>query len=246
MRLLKLSLIPLLIIFFCQQLFAQTALTPKVPLSKAEPIPKTLDWANLNKYAAQNAALPKAGKKEKRVVFMGNSITEKWTMIDYSFFESNPYFIGRGISGQTTSQMLIRFRPDVIELNPKAVVILAGTNDIAENQGPATLEQIAGNIFSMAELAKAHKIKVVLCSVLPANAYSWNKDIEPADKIIELNKMIQAYAKKHKIVYVDYYSAMVDDQKGLKKEYGRDSVHPNLEGYKIMEPLVLAAIKKVI
>lgn len=246
MRLLKFKIFQLTLVLFCQFTLAQAPLTPPVPNSKANPIPETKDWANLKKYASQNESIALPAKKEKRVVFMGNSITEKWSMIDYSFFEQNPLIINRGISGQTTSQMLIRFRPDVIALKPKVVVILAGTNDIAENQGPATLEQIAGTIYSMAELAKEHKIKVVLCSVLPANSYSWREEIEPADKIIALNELIKAYAKKNKLIYVDFYPAMVNNDKGLKKEYGRDSVHPNLEGYHVMEPLVLEAIIKAL
>ena len=143
------------------------------------------DWANLKFYENANANLELPAKGENRVVFMGNSITEKWVRYDSTFFTSNPY-IGRGISGQVTSQMLRRFRPDVIDLHPKVVVILAGTNDIAENKGPITLDQIAGNIFSMAELAKANNIKVVLASALPAISYSWRPVIEPADKIITL------------------------------------------------------------
>lgn len=202
------------------------------------------DWANLKKYSKANKELKPAAKGENRVVFMGNSITERWVDFDPTFFAENN-FVGRGISGQTSPQMLLRFKQDVIHLNPKVVIINAGTNDIAGNRGPITLVQIADNIFSMAELAKANNIKVVLASVLPANSYSWSPTIQPADQIIQLNAMIAEYAKKNKIVYLDYYSALVDAEKGLKKEYGRDSVHPNLDGYKVMEPLVKAAIKKV-
>jgi alpha-L-fucosidase len=211
---------------------------------RVEVIPSE-DWANLKKYSKANAGLPALVASEKRVVFMGNSITEGWVRLDPEFFKLNPY-VGRGISGQTTAQMLLRFRPDVIDLQPKTVVILAGTNDIAANRGPQTLEQIMGNIISMAELAAANGIKVVLSSALPASSYGWRPAIYPADKIIELNKMIKAYAAKNNIVYVDYYSAMVNSNKGLKKEYGRDSVHPNLEGYKVMEELAVEAIKKTL
>jgi alpha-L-fucosidase len=211
---------------------------------KLEVIPSE-DWANLTRYRQANAQLPSPAPEEKRVVFMGNSITQGWARMDPDFFQSNAY-IGRGISGQTTAQMLVRFRPDVIDLKPKAVVILAGTNDIAANRGPVPLEQIAGNIFSMAELAKANGIQVVLASVLPANSYAWRPAIMPADKIIELNKMIRAYAKAHKLVYLDFYTPMVDQHKGLKKEYGNDSVHPNLDGYKVMEPLVKKAIAEAL
>ena len=209
------------------------------------PTLKAQDWANLGKYQEANSKLLPPSKNENRVVFMGNSITEGWAVHDSTFFSANPY-ICRGISGQVTSQMLLRFRPDVIELQPKVVVILAGTNDIAQNQGPISLEQIAGNIFSMAELAKANGIKVVLCKVLPANSYKWRPEIQPADQIIELNGLIEKYAKINKIVLVDFYSPMVDSEKGLKKDYGRDSVHPSLAGYKIMEPLVMEAIKKAL
>ena len=203
------------------------------------------DWANLGKYEEANAGLNAPAVGEKRVVFMGDSITEKWEKYDADFFISNP-FINRGISGQTTTQMLVRFRPDVIELQPEVVVIHAGTNDIAGNRGVITLEQIAGNIFSMAELAKANGIAVVLAAVLPAIDYSWRPGREPAEKIVALNKMIQAYAQKNGIVYVDYYSPMVNDKKGLKKELGRDTVHPSLKGYLVMGPLVKKGIEQAL
>lgn len=203
------------------------------------------DWANLGKYAKANSALEMPKKGETRVVFMGNSITEKWSKYDSAFWAENPY-VNRGISGQVSSQMLLRFRPDVIELQPTVVIISAGTNDIAQNQGPTTLEQIAGNIFSMAELAKAHNIKVVLAAVLPADSYRWRPEIKPADSIVKLNKLIKKYAKQNNIVYLDYYSPMVNKNKGLKKEYGRDSVHPSTVGYKVMEPMVKSAINKAL
>jgi lysophospholipase L1-like esterase len=199
------------------------------------------DWANLDRYKKENAELapPKTG--EKRVVFMGNSITEGWRDHDPAFFTTNPY-IDRGISGQTTPQMLVRFRPDVIDLKPAVVVILAGTNDIAGNTGPTTLEQIAGNIFSMAELATANGIKVVISSVLPAYDYPWKPGLEPAEKIVTLNKILKDYADKNNIVYLDYFSAMSDSKHGLKVELCSDGVHPNLAGYKVMEPLAVKAI----
>ena len=199
------------------------------------------EWANLKKYAAENHALPPPAKNEKRVVFMGNSITEGWKRADSSFFSSNNYF-DRGISGQTTPQMLLRFRQDVIDLKPSAVVILAGINDIAENTGPISLDDILGNIISMTELARANKIRVILCSILPANKFPWRPQIQPADKVIQLNAMIRAYADKNKITYVDYYPAMVDSEKGLDKKYTQDGVHPTAAGYAIMEPLVVKAI----
>ncbi|MEO7049263.1 MAG: SGNH/GDSL hydrolase family protein [Ferruginibacter sp.] len=204
-----------------------------------------MDWPNLKKYADSNKLLPAKMPGEKRVVFMGNSITEGWKRMDSSFF-ANKEFIDRGISGQTTPQMLLRFRPDVIDLKPDAVVILAGINDIAENTGPISLEATFGNIVSMAELAKANKIKVILCSVTPANIFPWRREILPAEKVISLNAMLEAYAKKNKLTYVNYYPAMVDDEKGLDKRYTKDGVHPNLEGYKIMDTLVVAAITKTL
>lgn len=197
------------------------------------------DWANLNKYALENKNLTPVSKS---VVFMGDSITEFWKVNDGTFFSENP-FLDRGISGQTTPQMLLRFRQDVIDLKPSIVVVLAGINDIAENTGPISIEQIMGNIISMTELAKANKIKVVLCSVLPANKFYWNQKMQPADKVIALNEMIKAYATKNKISYVDYYSAMVDDTKGLQVKYGEDGVHPNLDGYKVMKKIILPFLK---
>lgn len=199
------------------------------------------DWPNLQKYKNDNKTLGMPATGEKRIVFMGNSITEGWFKMDPDFFKGKPY-VGRGISGQTTPQMLVRFRQDVIALKPFAVVILAGTNDIAGNTGPATLEEIFGNIASMAELAAANKIKVVLSSILPVYDYPWKPGIQPAEKIFTLNKMIREYAAKNGHIYLDYFSSMADDRKGLKKELGDDGVHPNLAGYKIMEPLVEKAI----
>jgi lysophospholipase L1-like esterase len=201
------------------------------------------DWANLKKYASENQNI--ANQKGNKVVFMGDSITEFWQVNDGNFFVSNA-FLNRGISGQTTPQMLLRFRQDVIALQPKVVVILAGINDIAENTGPITIEGIMDNIISMCQLAKANQIKVVLCSVLPANHFNWNPKIQPGEKVIALNKEIKAYATKNGIPYVDYFSAMVNNENGLDKKYGEDGVHPNLEGYKVMEALVMEAIKKVI
>ncbi|MEP5341825.1 MAG: GDSL-type esterase/lipase family protein [Algibacter sp.] len=227
-----------------------TILLPKKPtdslasIIKIQLIPNE-DWANLKRYKKDNKELKAPSKKENRVVFMGNSITEKWVKYSPEFFKENP-FVGRGISGQTSPQMLLRFKQDVINLNPKAVVIHAGTNDIAGNRGSITIKQIAANIFSMAELAKVHNIKVVLASVLPASSYSWSPSIEPADKIIELNKLIKSYTKKNNMVYLDYYTPMVNANKGLKKELGRDTVHPNTEGYDVMEPLAKEAIQNAL
>ena len=203
------------------------------------------DWANLKKYQTENSALSAPKANEKRVVFMGNSITQQWKSKDSVFFQTNPY-ICRGISGQTTPQMLIRFRQDVVELQPKIVVILAGTNDIAGNTGPSTLEMIMNNLASMTEIAKANKIKVILCSVLPAYDYPWRKGLEPNIKISKLNAMIKEYCAKTNTFYLDYFSAMADDKNGMKAELTTDGVHCTLEGYKVMETLVQEAIGKVL
>jgi len=205
---------------------------------------KGQDWANLNKYKNENTLLGSQTPGQKRVVYFGDSITESWGTVHPDFFNDKNY-INRGISGQTTPQMLLRFRPDVIELQPEIVVILAGTNDIAGNTGPTTLETILGNLISMCELAKVNKIKVVLCSVLPAYDYPWKKGLEPAAKIEALNAMIIKYAKANNITYVDYYSAMVDERKGLKSIYSEDGVHPNKEGYRVMESIIEAIIKNL-
>ncbi|MEQ8413277.1 MAG: SGNH/GDSL hydrolase family protein [Imperialibacter sp.] len=203
------------------------------------------DWPNFAKYREQNAALAPPSKGENRVVFMGNSITEGWSKVNPEFFEGKPY-VNRGISGQTTPQMLVRFRADVINLKPAVVIILAGTNDIAGNTGPSTLEMIADNIYSMVELAQANGIKVVLSSTLPAYDYPWKPGMEPAPKIVALNKLIKAYADKNKIVYVDYFTAMADDRDGLPTELAKDGVHPTKAGYNVMEPLAEAAIAKAL
>ena len=203
------------------------------------------DWANTARFKDDNAKIGLPASGEKRIVFMGNSITEGWINTCPDFFAGKSY-VNRGISGQTTPQMLVRFRPDVINLKPAVVVILAGTNDIAGNTGPSTLEMIMDNLISMAELAKANQIKVVLSSVLPVFDYPWKPGLQPAEKIIALNLMIKTYAEKNGLVYLDYFSATVDERKGLKKELSGDGVHPNLAGYKIMEPLAEAAIQKAL
>jgi lysophospholipase L1-like esterase len=199
------------------------------------------DWASFGKYKEDNLKIWLPLPDENRVVFMGNSITEGWSEINPEFFKDKPY-INRGISGQTTPQMLVRFRADVVNLKPKVVVILAGTNDIAGNTGPSTLEMIEDNIASMVEIAKANNINVILCSVLPAYDYPWKPGLEPAQKIVTLNKWIKEYADKNETIYVDYFTPMADERSGLKKEFSEDGVHPNLAGYRIMEPLVEKAI----
>lgn len=205
------------------------------------------DFANLARYAKENVELPKPAKKEKRVVFMGNSITEGWVRTHPEFFKTNGY-IGRGISGQTSYQFLLRFREDVINLSPALVVINAGTNDVAENTNPYNEDYTFGNIVSMVELAKANKIKVILTSVLPAAAFKWRMEIKDApQKIQALNARIEAYAKANKIPFVTYYKAMVaGDNQALNPQYTKDGVHPTGEGYDIMEPLIKAAIDKAL
>ncbi|MBM1106887.1 SGNH/GDSL hydrolase family protein [Aurantibacter crassamenti] len=199
------------------------------------------DWANLKKFQENNMTIGAPSVYENRVVFMGNSITIGWINSRPEFFKDKP-FINRGISGQTTPQMLLRFRQDVIDLKPKVVVILAGTNDIAGNTGPMTLEQILDNIKTMCEAAEANNIKVVLSSVLPAFDYPWRPGLKPNEKIPALNKMIAAYAKESGHVYLDYFSAMADERNGLPKKYANDEVHPTPEGYSVMEPMVEKAI----
>jgi lysophospholipase L1-like esterase len=228
----------------CEELPAVAA-----KLANAE---KTLqDWPNIARYRDANATVQPPAKNENRVVFMGDSITDIWAQPQFGgFFPGKPYF-DRGISGQTTPQMLIRFRPDVIALQPKAVVILAGTNDLAGNTGPMTVAQIEDNLASMDELAHANKIRVVLASVLPVSNYGHDRNGNPVDmrikrapeKILELNAWIKKYAAGHGDVYLDYFAATVDDQGLLKKDISDDGLHPNAKGYAIMGPLAEQAIE---
>jgi lysophospholipase L1-like esterase len=210
------------------------------------------DWPNLARYREQNRALAAAGSVEGRVVFMGDSITDAWPQPRYgTFFEGKPY-VGRGISGQTTPQMLIRFRPDVVDLKPKVVVILAGTNDIAGNTGQMTDEEIAGNLKSMAEIAKANGIKVVLSSILPVSAYHTapngipQTQARPMTRIRALNDWMKKYAAAEKHTYLDYFSAMIDAQGLFKSELSGDDLHPNAAGYAVMGPLAEAAIREAL
>lgn len=206
---------------------------------------KGQDWPNLAQFQEANAALEAPADNEDRVVFMGNSITIGWINSRPEFFEGKPW-INRGISGQTTPQMLVRFRQDVIDLKPKVVVILAGTNDIAGNTGPSTIPMIMDNIKGMAEMAHANNIKVILSTTLPAYDYPWKPGLEPAPKIIELNKLIRTYCDDMGHIYLDYFSAMADERDGLPKKYANDEVHPTKEGYAVMEPLVENAIAKAL
>jgi acyl-CoA thioesterase I len=205
-----------------------------------------LDWPWLARFKEADMALAPPTAGENRVVFMGDSITQAWKIegSDGSF-PGKPY-INRGISGQTTPQMVLRFRQDVIDLKPKVVIILGGTNDIAGNTGPETLEDIEGYIASMAELAAAHHIRVVLCSILPAFDYPWKRGMEPAPKIDEVNTWMKAYANEHGHIYVDYHSAMKDQQDGLPATLSKDGVHPTAAGYAIMAPLAEAGIEKAL
>ena len=203
------------------------------------------DWANLARFRDANAQLAAPMKNEKRVVFMGNSITEGWQQYFATMFPGKPY-INRGISGQTTPQMLVRFRQDVIALKPKVVVILAGTNDIAGNTGPSTLEMIEDNLASMAELAKENGIRAVMSSVLPVYDYPWKPGLEPAPKIIALNKWMKDYADHHHAIYLDYHSAMADARGGMREGLASDGVHPNEAGYRVMAPLAEQAIERAL
>ena len=206
------------------------------------------DWAGLSRYRDANRTLPAPAAGERRVVFMGDSITDSWPQPRFgSFFTGKPY-VGRGISGQTTPQMLVRFRPDVIDLKPKVVVILAGTNDIAGNTGPMSDEEIEGNVASMAELAKANGIRVVLSSILPVSASHTSPTgtpqttSRPMDRIRALNGWMKKYAAAEGHIYLDYFSAMVDDKGLLREELSADDLHPNAKGYAVMGPLAEAAI----
>ncbi len=192
------------------------------------------DWAKFGRYEAANDTV----KVKPRAVFMGDSITDNWAKKDLDFFTSNNY-VGRGISGQTTSHMLVRFRRDVVDLHPKYVVIMAGTNDVALNNGEISHENILGNLISMCEIAKANKIKPILCSVLPADRFRWRPQLTPAEDLVKLNKMIKEYAESAKIPYVDYHSVLKDENNALPEKYAADGVHPNLDCYKIMEEIIV-------
>ena len=208
---------------------------------------KLADWPQLGRYREANAALGPVAEGEQRVVFYGDSITDGWGRGPGGgeFFPGKPY-VNRGISGQTTPQMVVRFRQDVINLHPAAVVILAGTNDVAGNTGPMTPEMTEDNFRSMADLARANGIRVILASILPARDFPWRPGLHPAEKIRVLNDWLKGYCVNHSIPYLDYYSAMTADDGGMKPGISKDGVHPNDAGYAIMGPLAEAAIEKTL
>ena len=242
----RLVLVCAVVLLFGTSIFGQECEELKTRLDRAET--RLKDWPALARYREDNTKTAAPAKNEQRVVFMGDSITDSWDNQATGFFPGKPY-INRGISGQTTPQMLIRFRRDVIELKPKVVVILAGTNDLAGNTGPTTLEAIQDNLRSMAELATAHGIRVVFASLLPVSDYEMRdgKPIvqttrRPPDQILALNNWMKAYASTNRHGYLDYFSAMKDDKGFLKDDLSNDGLHPNQQGYEVMAPLAQAAI----
>ena len=199
------------------------------------------DWAQLGRYAKANAELT----ENPDVVFMGNSITDFWVWKMPEFWEAHPRFVDRGISGQTTCEMLVRFRQDVIDLHPKVVVILAGINDIAHNNGAISLEHVMGNIQSMIELARLNKIKVAVCSVLPCDRFAWQEKVKPAPLVRRLNDMIKAYVETRRdknVIYVDYYTAMANENGGFPANLSTDGCHPDPAGYQIMQTIITQAL----
>lgn len=246
MKLMMVSLVAIPMVAQVQSPAAGAAPAQAPPVAKpavdpCEAMRKKLDdWPQLGRYADANAALP--ATEPGRVVFYGDSITDAWTRNGGSFFPGKPY-VNRGISGQTTEQMVVRFRQDVINLHPQTVVILTGTNDIAGNTGPETQAMIEDNFRSMVDLARANNIRVVLASVLPAAGYPWKPSAgNPAEKIRVLNDWLKGYAASQKITYLDYYSAMAGRDGGMKPGISIDGVHPNAAGYAIMEPLAEKAL----
>ncbi len=223
----KIKLLLLTLILASQSLLAETK--------------KSDDWTQYSRYEKANAELTTSPD----VVFMGNSITDNWAKIRPEFFANNN-FVGRGISGQTSVKMLARFRSDVVNLNPKAVVILAGTNDIAQNNGPISTQHTAENIYSMCDVALQNDITPIICSVMPCVQFGWRKHIEPSELIVELNEILKAYAKRNKIAYIDYHAEMSNAQGGLDPELSADGCHPTAYGYFVMEGIVTEGIKKAL
>lgn len=214
---------------------AQSATAKELDSARA----KLADWPQLGRYGAEDARLPPPAAGEKRVVFYGDSITDSWKLADS--FPGKPY-VNRGISGQTTPQMLVRFEQDVVHLKPAVVVILAGTNDVAGNTGPETPEMIEDNFEAMAAIAKANHIQVVIASILPASAYPWKPEVKPAATIRALNDRLKAMCAREGLAYLDYYTAMANAQGGLDPELAHDGVHPTAKGYAMMAPLAEKAI----
>lgn len=197
------------------------------------------DWAAFGRYAEAN----KNVKQAPMLVIMGDSITDFWPNRTSSDFFNKNNIVGRGISGQVTSQMLVRFRRDVLDLKSKYVAILAGTNDIAQNQGYISAENIVGNIISMVEIARANKIKPIVCSILPAAKYPWRPEIQSVPMVQKINQMLKDYCKKHKVKYIDFYTPMADENNGLPKKYANDGIHPTSDGYAVMEKVLLENLK---
>jgi acyl-CoA thioesterase-1 len=232
---------------------ADLAVSPDLvlPVSELKPMQielfqkKLLDWGELTHYRLQNAQTPAVAPGQARVVFMGDSIIEGWKRFG-QFFPGKPY-LDRGISGETTPQMVLRFRQDVIELRPTVVVILAGLNDIAGNTGPRSNREIEDNFRTMVDLAQGAHIRVVLCSILPASSLWWNPGVDPRGRIVELNSWLQSYAAERHLVYIDYYHAMVNSEGGIRPELAADkTVHPNRSGFDVMEPIAEAGIAKAL
>ena len=202
------------------------------------------DWAQLEQYRDENHRLPAPSAARPRVIFLGDSLTQSWELAGLGLDEVE--LLNRGISGQTTPQMLVRFRQDVVDLKPAVVHILAGTNDLAGNTGPTTLKSIENNLSSMVEIAEANHIRIVLASVLPALDFPWRPGLQPAPRVVALNDWIRTYARRHRLVYADYYSALVDSQGGFKPELADDGVHPNRAGYAVMSPIAHESIRRTL
>jgi lysophospholipase L1-like esterase len=224
---------------------AGSAATVETPGRIAMMEGRLADWPQLARYRAANAALPPVAEGEDRVVFFGASMTEFWGKYGTKFFPGKPY-VNRGISGQTTAQMVVRFRQDVIDLHPAAVLILAGTNDVAGNTGPTTPQMTEENWTSMAELAKVNGIRVIFAGITPTTDFPWRRGLHPAEKIRALNAWLKEYCAAHSLTYLDYYSALVNAEGGMKAELTIDGVHANVKGYEVMAPLAQAAIDKAL
>lgn len=238
----RLAFILLAATFASIQLIGQTSPTPSEIASMQK---KLDDWAQLSRYRKDNAALPAPAAGEQRVVFFGDSITEGWGRSVGTFFPGKSY-VNRGISGQTTPQMLVRFEQDAVHLHPAAILILAGTNDIAGNTGPSTSEMIEDNFRSMAAVAQQNSVKVIIASITPAYSYPWRAGIQPVPVIREVNQWLKGFCASHHLVYLDYYSAMSDEKGGMKPGLSSDGVHPTAAGYAVMAPLAEAAIQQAL